>query len=94
MDHYCYLCFVFVMLSYLYRSLVVTCQEMANLLTLLCVMFCCVFVTFPRGVMGEVWFCLFYCFSSQSTAMVMVGWSVHLTTLFFMGKLEHAVNQF
>ena len=46
-------------------SLVVTCKEGGNLLALLCVMFCCVFVTFPCGVMGEVRFCLFYCFSSQ-----------------------------
>ena len=27
------------------------------------------------------WFCLFPCFTSQSTAMVITGWSVHLTTL-------------
>ena len=37
---------------------------------------------------------LFCCFTSKSTAMIMVGvQSVHLTTLFFLGKLEHAVNQ-
>ena len=29
----------------------------------------------------------------MSTAMVMAGWSVHLTTL-FLGKLEQAVNKF
>ena len=30
----------------------------------------------------------------KSTAMVMAGRSVHLTTLFFLGKLEQAVNQY
>ena len=36
-------------------GLVVTCLERADLLALLCVMFYCVFVTFPCGVMGQVW---------------------------------------
>ena len=35
-------------------SLVVTCLERACLLALLCVMFSCVFVTFPCGVLGRV----------------------------------------
>ena len=33
-------------------------------------------------------------FRSQSTAMVMLGRSVYLTTLFFLGKLDLAVNQY
>ena len=37
-------------------SLVATCLERANLLALLCVMFYCVFVTFPCGVLGQVWY--------------------------------------
>ena len=37
-------------------SLVVTCWESANLLVLLSVMFPCVFVTFPCGVLGQVWY--------------------------------------
>ena len=36
--------------------LVVTCWEMANLLTLLYVMCSCVFVTFPFGLLGQVWY--------------------------------------
>ena len=36
-------------------SLVITCWERADLLALLCVMFPCVFVTFPYGVLGQVW---------------------------------------
>ena len=35
-------------------SLVVTCWERADLLTFLYVMFSCVFVTFPFGVLGQV----------------------------------------
>ena len=37
-------------------SIVITCWENADLLTLLCVMFSCVFVTFPYGVSGQVWY--------------------------------------
>ena len=36
--------------------------------------------------------CLFIALRSKSTAMVMGGQSVHITTL-FLGKLEQAVNQ-
>ena len=36
-------------------SLVVTCWEMADLLALLYVMFYCVFVTLPCGVLGQEW---------------------------------------
>ena len=33
-------------------------------------------------------FGLVYCFTSQSTAMIMLGWSVHLTTLFSWASLN------
>ena len=36
-------------------SLVVTCWERAGLFALLYVMFYCVLVTFPCGVLGQVW---------------------------------------
>ena len=36
-------------------SLVIACWERADLLALLRVMFPCVFVTFPYGVLGHVW---------------------------------------
>ena len=39
-------------------SLVVTCWEKADLLALLYVMFSCVFVTFPYGVLDWVWYCM------------------------------------
>ena len=37
-------------------SLEVTCWKRANLLALLYVMFSCVFVSFPYGVLGQVWY--------------------------------------
>ena len=37
-------------------SPVVTCWERANLLALLCLVFFCVFVTFPCGILGQVWY--------------------------------------
>ena len=37
-------------------SLLGTCWEIADILALLCVMFPCVFVTFPYGVLGQVWY--------------------------------------
>ena len=50
-----------------------SCWEMADLLALLYVMFYCVFVTFPCGVLGQAWclivsipdLCLLFCFVSQ-----------------------------
>ena len=52
MDHLCYLCLVCVMLS----SLVVTCWERADLLALVCDVYNCIFVTFPCGILGQVWY--------------------------------------
>ena len=37
-------------------SLVITCWERADFLALLCIVFSCVFVTFPYGVLGQVWY--------------------------------------
>ena len=60
MDHFSYLCFVFVMFSFLFVflsvrcSLVVTFWERADILVLLCVMFYCDFVSFRCGVLGQV----------------------------------------
>ena len=56
-DHFCYLCFVFVMLSCLFiTALWSPAWKRANLLALLCVIFYCVFVTFPRDVLCQVWY--------------------------------------
>ena len=55
MDHLCYLCLVFSMLSSLFITALWS--PAGNFLTswLLFVMFNCVFVTFPCGIMGQVW---------------------------------------
>ena len=53
----------------------------ANLLTLLCVMFYCVFVTFPCGVLGQVWYlivsisdlCHLTFLETQSSSVLAVG---------------------
>ena len=47
------LCHTVLSISY---SFVVTCWEKADLLALLYMMFSCVFVTFPYGVSGQVWY--------------------------------------
>ena len=52
MAHFCYLCYMLVMLSCLF---IATLRERADLLALLYVMFYCVFVTFPCGFLGQVW---------------------------------------
>ena len=54
MDRLCYLCLVFVMLSRLF--IVALCTPAGKGLTscLLFVMFNCVFVTFPCGILGQV----------------------------------------
>ena len=39
-------------------------------------------VGFSKERVKELFACLFCCFTSQSTAMVMGGWSVHLITIF------------
>ena len=52
MDHFCYLCFVFVLLSCLF----IAAWERVNLMAVLYVMFSLCFVTFPCGVLGQVWY--------------------------------------
>ena len=37
-------------------NIVITCWEMADILTLLCVVFSCVFVTLPYFVPGQLWY--------------------------------------
>ena len=37
-------------------SLVSTCWERTDILTLLCVVYSCVFLTFPNCVLGQVWY--------------------------------------
>ena len=55
MDHLCYLCLVFVMLCLFVAALW---SPAGKVLTswLLFVMFNCIFVTFPCGILGQVWY--------------------------------------
>ena len=56
MDHLCYLCVVFVMLSHLLIAGLWSPAGKGLTSWLLFVMFNCVFVTFPCGIMGQVWY--------------------------------------
>ena len=58
MDPICYLCFMFVShtVTYFPCSRVVTCWGRTDDFALFYVMFSCVFVTFPYGVLGQVWY--------------------------------------
>ena len=53
MDHLCYLCLVFVVLSCLCTSALWS-PEGKGLMALVCGVYCD-FVTFPFGVLGQVW---------------------------------------
>ena len=53
-------------------------------------------IKMPLNVVSLAFVCLFVCLVAlrpKSTAMVIARRSVHLTTPFFLGKLERAVNQ-
>ena len=59
MDIFFYFFFLYLSLQYFLFvscSLVVTCLERADFLALLFVTFCCVFVTLPYCVLGQVWY--------------------------------------
>ena len=54
MDHLCYLCLVFVMLSYMFIAVLWSPAGKRLTSWLLFVMFNCVFVTFPYGVVLDL----------------------------------------
>ena len=56
MDHWCYLCIVFVMLSRLFIAALWSLAGKGLTSWLLFVMFNCVFVTLPYGILGQVWY--------------------------------------
>ena len=55
MDHLCYLCLVFVMLSRLFITAMWSPAGKGLTSCLLFVMFNCVFVAFPCGILGQEW---------------------------------------
>ena len=56
MDHLCYVCLVFVMLSHLFIAALWSPAGKGLTFWLLFVMFNCVFATFPCGILGQVWY--------------------------------------
>ena len=53
----------------------------------------CIVVAFPGQThLFDGWLVGFVALRPKSTAMVIAGWSVNLTTL-FLGRLEQTVNQ-
>ena len=56
MDHLCYLCLVFVMLSCLFIAALWSPAGKELTSWLLFVMFNCIFFTFPYGILGQVWY--------------------------------------
>ena len=94
-EHFCYLCLVLVAFSCrpVHCNLVVTCWERTELLTLLCVMFYCVFVTFPCGVLDQVWclivsipdLCLLsYFYMIKKKHIVMFDLYIHILSAHFL----------
>ena len=56
MDHLCFLCLVFlVLLRWVDCCLLVPCWERTDLLVLDVDVYC-IFVTFPYGILGQVWY--------------------------------------
>ena len=56
MDHLCYLCLVFVMLWGLFIAALLSPAGKGLTSWLSFGMFNCVFVTFPCGILGQVWY--------------------------------------
>ena len=56
MDHLCYLCLVFVMFSCLFIAALWSPAGKGLTSWLSFVMFYCAFVTFPCGILGQVWY--------------------------------------
>ena len=56
MDHLCYLCLVFVMLSRLFIAVLWSPAGKGLTSWLLFVIFNYTFVTFPCGILGQVWY--------------------------------------
>ena len=60
MDHLCYLCLVFVMLSHLFIAALWSPAGKGMTSWLLFVMSNCDFVTFPCGILGQVWYLIVF----------------------------------
>ena len=56
MDHLCYLCLVFFMLTHLFIAALRSPAGKGLTSRLLFLLFNCIFVPFPCGIMGQVWY--------------------------------------
>ena len=61
MDHLCNFCLVFVMLSHLFIAALWPSEGIGLTTWLLFVMFTLIFVTFPFGILGGVWYLIVSC---------------------------------
>ena len=59
MDHLCYLCFVFVILSRPFSAALWSPDGKGLTSWLLFVIFNCAFVTFPCGILGQMWYMIY-----------------------------------
>ena len=85
MDHLCYLCLVFVMLKRLFIAALWSPDGKGLTSWLSFVMFNCVFVTFPCGILGQVWYLI-----------VSIPYVCHLSsfpTIILIYKLNHHNNK-
>ena len=86
MDHLCFLCLVFHAFPSVHCCLVVTYWERADLLALVGDVYC-IFVTFPCGILGRVWYLIvlfpdlcrpFYFFKHASDKTLVFSFFLHL----------------
>ena len=87
MDHLCYLCLVFVMLSSLFISALWSPAGKGLISWLLFVMFNCVFVTFPCSIRGQVWYLIVL-------IPVHCPLSYFLEHLLYVGLFSHSMIMF
>ena len=60
MDHLCYLCILLVMLSHMFIAAMWSPARKGLTSSLLFMMFNCIFVTFPCGILGQVWYLIVF----------------------------------
>ena len=80
MDHLCYLCLVFVMLSRLFIAALLSPARKGLTSRLSFVMFNCGFVTFPCGILSQVWY-LIVSIPAYGTILAVIVFSCPIISL-------------
>ena len=80
MDHLCYLCLKLVMLSSLFIDTMWSPAGKVLTSWFLLVMFYCVFVTFPCGILGQVWY--LFVLIPDLCRLSYFNWLQHIQTRF------------